>query len=87
MDREQPKWPGATPFECKSRRHVWRIERTNYQGRDRISFWPWYRDDDGELKPGSGKAGRGGFFVPIERVPELVEALSQLGSESSAGPN
>lgn len=82
MRSDEPLWPVATVFECDSRGHVWRVAQTEYQGRNRLAFWPWYRDENGELRPGSGKAGRGGFFVPIERVSELAEALTQIGSDN-----
>ena len=63
-------------FVCDTRRHVWRIGPTDYQGRKRLGFWPWYRDTDGKLKP-----GRGGFFMPLERIPELMDVLRQIDTQ------
>jgi hypothetical protein len=63
-------------LECESRRHVWRIGPSDYQGRKRLGFWPWYRDTDGKLKP-----GRGGFFMPLERIPELIDVLHQIDTQ------
>ncbi len=49
---------------------VWRIEVSDYQGRQFVNFRRWYRDADGELKP-----SRDGFTCPVERLAELLAAI------------
>ncbi len=65
-------------FEQEHGRHVWRLEATQWNGQPRLQFWPWYRDkESGELRPNAQRFG-GGFAVPLDRLPELIEALQSV---------
>lgn len=64
-----------TLFEQEHGRHVWRLEATEWNGAPRLQVWPWFRDrDSGDLRPCAQRYG-GGFAIPLDRVPELIEAL------------
>ncbi len=62
-------------FEAKYRGNIWRFQILEYEGQARVSVWPWYEDGDGQLRPGTGKYGKGGFQFPIERLGELSESI------------
>jgi hypothetical protein len=50
--------------------HEWRVEPTNYQGRARVSIWPYYAHHDGSMKP-----GRGGLQIAPEEAAGLAAAI------------
>jgi hypothetical protein len=65
-------------FEQQHGRHVWRLETVEWNGSQRLQVWPWYSDkQSGELRPCAARFG-GGFAIPVERVPELITALSSI---------
>ena len=74
-------------FEQEHRGHIWRLQATEWNGKPRLQVWPWYREaGSGELRPGSSKNG-GGFAIPLDRVPELIEALQgALADDGECGP-
>jgi hypothetical protein len=62
-------------FEGAYRGQTWRVQVTNHNGKDIVSIWPWYRAEDGKLRPGTGRYGKGGFQFPLERLGELNVAV------------
>lgn len=58
-------------FEQDYRGSVWRLEVSKHQGRTFGNWRRWYWKD-GELRP-----TREGCTIPIERLSELREALSE----------
>lgn len=61
---------GAILFEQPYRGDVWRLEVARHDGRTFGNWRKWYRDGD-TLKP-----TRQGVTIPLERLPELAEALA-----------
>ena len=51
---------------------VLRITITEYKGRQLVDVRAWYRDRDGELRP-----GRQGISLRPECLPEVIEALQR----------
>jgi hypothetical protein len=69
-------------FEQEYRQHVWRLESVEWKGSQRLQVWPWYGDkQSGELRPCAARFG-GGFAIPVERLPELITALSAIAPRS-----
>ena len=54
----------------KNRAQQLRVERTEYQGHDLISFRVWFKAEDGNMRP-----GKDGFALRAELVPDLVAAI------------
>ncbi len=75
-----------TLFEQEHRNHVWRLQSTEWNGKPRLNVWPWYHDKaSGELRPCAQRYG-GGFTIPLDRVPELIEALqAALANDAGSG--
>ena len=72
-----------TLFEQAHADKVWRIEATEWNGQRRVQIWPWYQPKDGgELRPCAARYG-GGFAIPLERLPELIAALSSAAPRGS----
>jgi hypothetical protein len=71
-------------FEGAYRGQTWRIQVTNHNGKDIVSIWPWFRAEDGTLRPGTGRYGKGGFQFPLERLEELYAALRSFLEESTS---
>ena len=76
------KSPEKFLFELRQRDKLWRINLVEYQGEWRLSVWPWF-EKDGEWFPCAARFG-GGFQVPLNRLPELVEALQTARAEGGA---
>lgn len=67
-------------FEQEHGRLVWRLEATEWNGEPRLQVWPWYKPKGGgDLRPCSPRYG-GGFAIPLERLPELIAALSAIAA-------
>lgn len=78
---------GVFLFEQLYHGQVWRVQIADYQGRPRLSVWPWYRAECGELRPGTSRGGKGGFQIPLERLSELATALDAwLAANVPDGP-
>lgn len=74
---------GGTLFEQEHGRLLWRLEDTQWNGQRRLQVWPWYHPTDGsDPRPCSARFG-GGFAVPLDRVPELIAALSSIAPDES----
>jgi len=72
-----------TLFEQEHGRFLWRLEATQWNGQRRLQVWPWYQPKDGgDLRPCSSRYG-GGFAIPLDRVPDLIAALSSLAPDES----
>jgi hypothetical protein len=74
--------PPITPRDLKrNTRETLRLEVSKYRGKTlfntRICYTP---DGSAVLRP-----GRDGWAMPIDRLPEIVEALRQLETEARAG--
>lgn len=69
-------------FEQTQRDKLWQIRLVQYQGDWRLSVWPFFQRD-GEWFPCAARFG-GGFQVPLDRLPELVEALQTARAEGGA---
>jgi Transcriptional Coactivator p15 (PC4) len=52
-------------------REVVRISLDQFNGRDTIDIRSWWRDSDGDLKP-----GRGGLTLAVKHLPALAEGLA-----------
>ncbi len=65
--------PVIASFEKNSREEV-RLSVDVFRGRKIINIRVFYRDDDGEWKP-----GRQGLSLAVERYRDLADALLQLG--------
>ena len=63
-------------FEHSHRGNVWRLEVANYNGRTFLNWRKWYRQGD-TLQP-----TRDGCTMPLERLPELLEAVTCWLSEN-----
>ena len=73
-----------TLFEQEHGRHIWRLEATEWNGAERLQVWPWYRDrESGDLRPCAQRYG-GGFAIPLDRVPELIEAFQTALADDPA---
>lgn len=69
---------GATLFEQEHGRMLWRLADTQWNGQRRIQIWPWYQPKDGsDPRPCAQRFG-GGFAIPLDRLPELIAALSSV---------
>lgn len=72
-----------TLFEQEHGRLTWRLERTEWNGQERVQVWPWYQPKGGgELRPCAARFG-GGFAIPLDRVPELIAALATVAPGES----
>lgn len=72
-----------TLFEQEHGRFLWRLEATQWNGQRRLQVWPWYQPKDGgDPRPCSPRYG-GGFAIPLDRVPELIAALSSMVPDES----
>lgn len=69
-------------FSQRQRNLDWRVHIAEYQGRERLSVWPFY-EKDGEWFPCAARFG-GGFQVQLDRVPELIEALQSVVADGGA---
>lgn len=69
-------------FELRQRDKLWRLRLVEYQGDLRLSVWPYF-ERDGAWFPCAARFG-GGFQVPLDRLPELVEALQGAVAEGGA---
>lgn len=70
-------------FEQEHGRLLWRLDDTEWKGQRRIQVWPWYSPKDGgDPRPCAPRYG-GGFAIPLERVPELIAALSSVAPGES----
>ena len=58
-------------FEQRQRGDFWRLQLATYRGNTAIDWRKWYLDDDGELR-----ATRQGVRIPLERLPELGDAIA-----------
>jgi hypothetical protein len=73
---------GAMLFEQERGRLIWRFQESEWNGQRRVQVWPWYRPKDGgDLRPCAERYGGGGFAVPLDRVPELIAALSAIAPD------
>jgi hypothetical protein len=73
----------ATLFEQEYGRLVWRVQTTEWNGARRLQLWPWYRPrDGGDLRPCAPRYG-GGCVIALDRVPELIAALSSIAPGAS----
>lgn len=68
-------------FEQQFRGHMWRVQLCEYQGRDKVSIWPWYKAKDGVLYPSNPNHIRNGFQMPPERLWALGEAIVAAKAE------
>lgn len=66
---------GAIP---KNSREEIRITAEHFKGRDIINFRVWYRDAEGEMRP-----GKQGLAFRAELLPALVKALGQAHGGSN----
>lgn len=72
-----------TLFEQEHGRFLWRLEATQWNGQRRLQVWPWYQPKDGgDPRPCSSRYG-GGFAIPLDRVSELIAALSSIAPDES----
>ena len=58
-------------FQKNAREEV-RVMLRNFKGTDLIDIRAWYKDQDGELKP-----GRDGIAVRIEKLPVLRDLVNE----------
>ena len=58
---------------------VLRIMISEYKGRQLVDVRAWYRDRDGELRP-----GRQGISLRPEGLPKVIEALQRAAAEVGA---
>jgi hypothetical protein len=67
-------------FEQEHGRLVWRIDATEWNGQPRVQVWPWFPPKEGGgLRPCAARFG-GGFAIPLERLPELIAALTTIAA-------
>lgn len=60
----------TTTFEIRFGGHIWRVESSNFNGNPKVSIWPYYAHQDGNIKP-----GRGGLQLPLEQVDGFIDAI------------
>jgi len=70
---------GVILFEQQYRGDVWRFEAAEYQGRRFANIRKWY-EKDGEWRP-----TRQGLTMPLERLPELAQALMAYSDHDCGG--
>ena len=63
---------GTFLFEQPYRGDVWRLQIAIHRDRPFVSFRRWYDASGGELRP-----TKDGVTIPLERLPELRDALSE----------
>ncbi len=68
-------------FEQQFRGHIWRVQLCEYQGRDKVSIWPWYKAKDGQLHPSNPDHIRNGLQMPPERLWALGDAITVAKAE------
>ncbi|SER58482.1 Transcriptional Coactivator p15 (PC4) [Faunimonas pinastri] len=56
----------------KNARETIRVVLNEFKGQRLVGLRVWYRDADGQMKP-----GREGFACRIEQLPELADAVSR----------
>lgn len=57
-------------FEQLYRGDLWRLEIALHNGKARGNWRKWYKDNEGEWRP-----SREGCTIPLERLPELADAV------------
>jgi hypothetical protein len=72
-------------FESIYRDKLWRVELSEYGGKQRLSVWAHYRDRvSGDWKPCGGKREAPGFIVEPDCVGDLAETLTAIAAELRA---
>lgn len=69
-------------FMQRQRDKEWRFAIAEYQGRERLSIWPFFQSDNRWL-PCAARFG-GGVQIPLDRVPELIAALQSAIADGGA---
>ena len=73
-------------FEVVYRDKLWRIALSEYRGETRLSIWAHYQDRHrGDWRPCGGRREANGCIVPVERLDELTEALSNMAEQLRSG--
>ncbi len=68
---------GRVLFEQTYKGNLWRLEIASYRGRARGNWRKWYHDGD------AWKPSREGCTIPLDRLPELADALAAYASENA----
>jgi hypothetical protein len=69
-------------FEEPYKGQLWRLSIVEYKGAIRLAVWAHYQDrTTGEWKPCGGKRETPGFFIPLERQPDLEAAVVAIGEQ------
>lgn len=72
----------APVFEEPYKGHLWRLSVVEYKGAARLAVWAHYQDrETGEWRPCGGRRENPGFFIPLERQPELEAAVIAIGEQ------
>jgi hypothetical protein len=67
----------ASPlYEIRFGGNIWRIEPTYHNGNARLSLWPYYSHNDGSMRP-----GRGGLQIPLDSVPDFMDAIIKAAKQ------
>jgi hypothetical protein len=68
--------PQTVDYVIRFGGHEWRVTATIYNGRSRISIWPYYAAPDGTMKP-----GRGGLQVPRDEAERFIEEFAKAAQQ------